>query len=158
LAGSFEVDLAGALAGVDFNRGFRPRETWWHWAAAAGHAQGGAVVGFNLTAHRPWDAPRGGPEDAADCALWLDGERVKIGRVEFEDRRDGPWTIVDGAGLVDLRFHPSGERSEDIHLGLVVSRFAQPYGRFEGSLRTPSGRRFELADVYGVTEKHYARW
>lgn len=154
----FSDETDHGLAGFDYNRGFRPRETWWHWAAAAGHAVGGATIAFNLTAHRHFDAPRGGAPDALDCALWLDGERVKIDRVEFESRPEAPWRISDADKAVDLAFYPLGERSENIRLGVLESRFAQPYGRFEGSLRSPSGRRFELDDVFGVTERHYARW
>jgi hypothetical protein len=123
--------------------------------------QGGARVGFNLTAHRRWDRPPTQLEDAADCALWLDGRRVKIPWVAFDyDPKNvlGPWRISDREGLVELSFHPLGERRENVDLGLVVSRFHQPYGRFEGVLRDRGGRAYPLDDVFGVTEQHFARW
>jgi len=159
-------DFADGHAGLDYNSGYRPRETWWNWAAAGGRARNGARVGFNLTAHRPWqgagaEVAASADEDAADCALWLDGERIKLRRVEFDyDPADlsKPWRIVDADGLVELSFKPQGERHENVNFGLVVSRFHQPYGVFEGTLSTPDGSRFAIDDVYGVTEQHFARW
>jgi hypothetical protein len=163
--GELVVDVEDGHAGLDFNRGYRPRQTWWNWAAAGGHASNGSRVGFNLTAHRPWRGSGhevdGSDHDAADCALWLGGRCVKIARVEFDYDPANlmtPWQIRDGEGLVELRFSPAGERSEDINFGLVVSQFHQPYGTFEGELRDRDGNRFALRDVFGVTEQHFAKW
>jgi hypothetical protein len=161
-AGDIDLEVRDGHAGLDFNRGFRPRQTWWNWAAAGGRSADGDRIGFNLTAHRRWDVPAvSHGDDAADCALWLEGRCVKIPWVAFDyDPRDlfAPWRITDREGLVDLRFTPQGERSENVDLGLLVSRFHQPYGRFEGTLRNREGRTFVLDDVFGVTEQHFARW
>jgi len=150
------------LAGIDWNRGYRPTETYWNWAAAAGRAVSGERVGFNLTAHRSWKQPAPPDRvDAQDCALWLGRRRVKIRRVDFSYDHDDllrPWRISDGEGLVELEFRPDGERADELNLGLLTSRFHQPYGTFRGILRHPDGARLELADVYGVTEQHFARW
>ena len=159
--GALDLDVEGALAGLDYNVGYRPRETCWNWAAAAGHSVAGDKVGFNLTAHRRWDAPFDGTPDAGDCALWLGDRCYPLAWVAFDyDHEDilAPWHIRDGDGLVDLHFEPAGERREDIDFGVVVSRFHQPYGRFSGTLRSPGGERYELGDVFGVTEQHHARW
>jgi hypothetical protein len=164
-----EVALGQGNAGLDFNCGYRPRQTWWNWAAAGGQANGGERIGFNLTAHRPWLGAPGAPAgrgssdeaDAGDCALWLPGRCVKIRRVEFEyDLGDmlKTWWLRDDAGLVDLRFEPMGQRQDDVNLGLMVSQFHQPYGTFSGTLRSPEGEVFELSDLFGVTEQHYALW
>ncbi|MBM4358140.1 MAG: DUF2804 domain-containing protein [Deltaproteobacteria bacterium] len=154
--------LGGGLAGLDYNRGYRPRETYWNWAAAAGRASCGARVGFNLTtSSRPGAEAASGAQDSGDCALWLGADRVKLARVRFEyDRASlmSEWRIVDDEGLVDLRFAPAGERAEDVNFGLVISRFHQPYGVFRGTLRDRTGRSFTLDDVYGVVEQHFARW
>jgi hypothetical protein len=160
-----EAEMGSAWAGIDYNVGFRPHETWWNWAAGAGRASDGTPVGFNLTAHRPWpgagrDVPRR-DEDAADCALWIDGRLVKIRRAEFDYRPDelmAPWRVSDGEGLVDLRFEPLGDRSEHTNLGLVQSKLHQLYGRFRGELRDRGGRRVAIDDVFGLTEQHFARW
>ncbi|MEZ4447627.1 MAG: DUF2804 domain-containing protein [Polyangiaceae bacterium] len=156
-----KFDHATSHAGLDYNCGFRPRETWWNWAAAGGFDRAGRRVGFNLTAHRPWAQEAASDADAADCALWLPGGTVKIPKVTFDyapERRLEPWRIRDGEGLVDLVFEPEGERHEDVDLGVVVSRFHQPYGRFRGTLRSREGEVSELDDVFGVTEQHFARW
>ncbi|MBI4704872.1 MAG: DUF2804 domain-containing protein [Deltaproteobacteria bacterium] len=108
-----EFELGAGLAGLDFNRGYRPNRTYWNWAAAAGRAKDGRIVGFNLTAHRPWEGAKARrPEharadrvDAGDCAFWLGGELVKVRRVEFRyDHRDllAPWRVSDTEGSVDL--------------------------------------------------------
>ena len=164
-----EVALGEGLGGLDYNCGYRPRQTWWNWAAAGGRAQGGERIGFNLTAHRPWPGargalgrpPDGGRPDAGDNALWVPGGIVKLPRVAFEyDPADimRTWWLRDAEGLVDLRFDPRGKRSDDVNLGPVVSQFHQPYGTFSGTLRDRDGAVFELADVFGVTEQHYALW
>jgi len=155
-------DRTTGLAGLDYNVGYRPRETYWNWAAAAGRSAAGVRLGFNLTAHRrPDEDMNSRGDDAGDCGLWLDGERVKLEHVVFEyDRADlmSEWRIRDDEGLVDLRFSPAGERAEDVNAGLVVSRFHQPYGTFRGRLRSRSGTSHLLEDVYGVVEQHFARW
>jgi hypothetical protein len=150
------------LAGLDFNRGYRARETYWNWAAAAGRASDGTRVGWNLTAgRRPEEVPSSAGEDAGDSALWLGAECVKIGAVFFDyDAKNlmKPWRIRDAEGLVDLSFAPAGERAEDINVGLIVSRFHQPYGRFRGRLCSRTGQTFAIEDVFGVVEQHFAKW
>jgi hypothetical protein len=159
---SDEVEMGGALAGLDWNRGYRPRETYWNWAAGCGRANDGTRVGFNLTAHRRphEEAPPSG-DDAGDCALWLGDQTVKLERVRFEyDDRSlmNEWRIADDRGLCELIFQPEGERAEDVNFGLVVSRFHQPYGRFHGTLTDRGGRHFRIDNLYGVVEQHFARW
>jgi hypothetical protein len=161
------VKRGGALAGIDWNRGFRLYETFWNWAAATGRDQQGRPVGFTMTARKP----KLGTEptaafsttdgDATDCALWLEGRRVKLRRVRFDydsSQLMSPWRISDVDGLVDLRFQPAGQRVDDTNFGVVISQFHQPYGVFSGTLRSPEGEIYTLEDVYGVTEEHYARW
>jgi hypothetical protein len=150
-------------AGLDWNLGYRPYETWWNWAAGGGLSEDGTRVGFNLTAHRPWDGSAAPPaeHDATDCGLWIDGRLIKLDRVTFDYQPDAilqPWRIRDDAGLVDLELTPIGKRSDDVNFGLVVSRFLQPYGVFRGTLRTPEGDTKRVADLFGVTEQHHARW
>jgi hypothetical protein len=162
-AGGIAERIDDGHAGLDFNCGFRPRHTEWNWAAAAGRDSEGRRVGFNLTAHRPLGSPIDSslPADAADCALWLGGERIKIDRVDFSYNSDAlldRWRVFDRHGLVDLVFTPQGVRHDHVNLGLVRTRFDQPYGRFTGSLRGPSGPRHLLDDVYGVVEQMRARW
>ncbi len=158
-----EVKQGEGHAGLDWNMGYRPYETWWNWAAAGGFAADGTRIGFNLTAHRPWEAGMGtsSQPDATDCGIWVAGRCIKLERVEFDYQPRAilqPWRIHDADGLVDLTFSPVGKRSDDVNLGVVVSRFKQPYGVFSGTLRTPEGDEKKLVDVFGVTEQHFAKW
>lgn len=158
------LQCGDGLAGFDYNRGYRQRRTWWNWAAASGRTNDGTIVGFNLTAHRPWTtqgSQRNTPPDAADCGFWLDGTLTKLSRVDFAYNPDSllePWHIFDADGLVDLHFAPEGKRSEHTHAGIVTSLFHQPYGHFTGTLSARAGRKVTLENVYGVTEQHYALW
>ena len=116
-----------------------------------------------MTAHvQSGDARSSSRGDTAkDCALWIDGVMIPLGRVRFEYERDDvlrPWRIRDEEGVVDLSFHPLGARQEDVNYGVIVSRFHQPFGRFEGSVRGADGARHTLVDAFGVTEEHFARW
>ena len=156
-----------ALAGVDWNRGFRLYETFWNWAAATGRDTKGRTVGFTMTARKPKHGNDPEAEfstengDANDCALWLDGQRVKLRRVRFDyDTSNilGEWRITDADGFVDLRFQPVGERIDDTNFGVIVSKFHQPYGVFRGTLTDGQGETYTLENVYGVTEEHFARW
>lgn len=153
-----------ALAGLDWNRGYRLTETYWNWAAAAGRDARGRTIGFTFTSHVPvegtgHEAPA--HDTANDSAMWLDGRVVDLGGLRFEyDPAEIllPWRIRDERGLVDLEFQPLGERVEDLNLKVIVSQFHQPYGTFRGVLRSPAGEAFSIADVFGVTEQHFARW
>jgi len=156
------VSVGDALAGLDWNRGYRLTETYWNWAAAAGRDTRGRTIGFTFTSHVPVGGAAEAPPDTAnDSAMWLNGRVVDLDALTFTyDPADLllPWRIKDARGLVDLEFQPLGERVEDVDLKLIVSRFHQPYGTFRGTLRTTTGEIFPIADVFGVTEQHFARW
>ena len=68
-----------------------------------------------------------------------------------------PWHIESNDGLVRLRFLPAGKRSANTHAGLIVSKFHQSFGRFEGTLRD-GDQVCELQNVAGFTEEHDAKW
>lgn len=157
------AEVGAGLAGLDWNRGYRLTETYWNWAAAAGRDGLGRTVGFTFTSHVPVGEKlaHDGPDTANDSAMWLAGKVVDLADVRFDYAPDDlllPWRIRDGRGLVDLEFQPLGERVEDLDLKVIVSRFHQPYGTFRGTLRSPTGDVFSIADVFGVTEQHFARW
>lgn len=123
----------------DWSRGELARETRWRWAAGTGKA-GGRSVAFNL--RTGFDDP-----SQAENVIWLDGMPEPLGPAELEPGT--PWRIRCGA--LALEFHPDGEQREDVNLGLVMSRYTQPWGRFTG---TWGGLPLE---GYGVTEDHHAR-
>jgi hypothetical protein len=130
-----ELRLEGRIGAVDFTAGYPARRTFWNWASAAG-------PGFGLNLCAPFN-------DGLENAAWLDGKLVPLPPVRFTV---DPWTIRSPDGAVDLTFTPRGERRENLNLGLLVSRFRQPYGRFSGSVL---GR---VIDADGVCEDHTAVW
>jgi hypothetical protein len=152
--------LGDALAGLDWNRGYRLTETYWNWAAAAGRDSRGRTVGFTFTSHRR-NGETSTTDTANDSAMWLNGKVCDLSDVRFSYDPDDillPWRIRDAGNLVDLEFQPLGERVEDLDLKVIVSRFHQPYGTFRGTLRSATGEVFAVNDVFGVTEQHFARW
>lgn len=125
---------------MDWTRGSPARETAWRWAAGVGRA-GDRLIAWNL---------RTGFDDPAQVenAIWIDGVPQAAGRARLEP---GPaWTV--SAGGLELAFDSHGERHEDLNLGIIASRYRQPWGRFHG--------QFEGVPLegYGVVEEHWARW
>lgn len=125
---------------LDHSCGQPARETAWRWAAGVGRA-GERLIAWNL---------RTGFDDAsqAENAVWVDGVPTSPGPGRIEPGET--WEV--SAGPLALRFHPEGEKREDVDAWLVASRYRQPWGRFEG--------HWEGVPLlgYGVTEEHWARW
>jgi hypothetical protein len=147
------LSIEHARACVDWTEGFFPRHTRWQWATGAGDSTGGVPVGFNLAL---------GVHDGArhsENALWVEGAPAALPPVKFQVTPGrAPWTVRSADGAVDLRFRPRAERTEDVNLGLVSSRYRQPFGHFEGRIRDARGREVELDGVPGVAEDHDAIW
>jgi hypothetical protein len=150
---SWEIEEGRSFGVRDFTLGFLARQTFWNWASGGGLDRDGNRIGFNLV--------QGVNETGfTENGFWVNGRLVKIDVVDF--RYDDlnilkPWHIESNDGRVRLRFLPEGERSANINKGLIVSKFHQPFGRFEGTLRDGDHTR-QLQDVSGFTEEHYAKW
>lgn len=139
------VDTASSSA-VDFTLGYPPRSTLWNWASLDGSTDDGRRVGLNLVAHF---------NNGLENALWLDGELLPLAQACFDyDPRDltRPWRVTSLDGIVDIRFTPDGQRAEHLNALLLKSRFAQPFGRFEGRVGT------DRVSGFGVVEEHAALW
>ena len=137
----------------DYTLGYLARQTFWNWASGGGMDKEGNRIGFNLV--------QGVNETGfTENAFWINGRVVKTDVVDFRyDDLDllKPWHIESNDGRVRLRFLPEGRRSANIHAGLIVSKFHQPFGRFEGTLGD-GDQVCELQNVSGFTEEHYAKW
>jgi len=149
----FEFDEDNALGTLDWTAGCLGRNTSWNWASAGGRLEDGRRLGINFVS---------GVNDRGftENVFWVDGIPTKVDVVDFDYDSDAiltrPWRIRSNDGKVDLCFHAEGERAEDINLWLVISKFHQPFGRFEGQLEIDGQRRD--VSLYGMVEEHLARW
>jgi Protein of unknown function (DUF2804) len=134
-----ELPLAGHAL-MDWSRGHLARETAWRWASGVGRA-GDRVVAWNL--RTGFDDPT-----QAENAVWVDGTPAPAGPAILEP--GDAWRVE--AGPLVLRFVPEGVHSEDLNLGVLASRYVQPWGRFEGTYEG------QPLTGYGVVEDHWARW
>ena len=150
---SWDIQEEQSFGVRDYTLGYLARQTFWNWASGGGMDKEGNRIGFNLV--------QGVNETGfTENAFWVNGRLVKTDVVDFRyDDLDllKPWHIESNDGRVRLRFLPEGKRSANIHAGLIVSKFHQPFGRFEGTLRD-GDQVCELQNVSGFTEEHYAKW
>ena len=137
----------------DYTLGYLARQTFWNWASGGGIDRAGNRIGFNLV--------QGINETGfTENGFWVNGRLVKIDVVDFRyDDLDllKPWDLHSYDGRVRLRFHPVGKRSANTNIGFLVSKFHQPFGRFEGTLQD-GDHVFEMQKVSGFTEEHFAKW
>ena len=129
---------------VDESAGYHDRVTSWRWSAGTGVAAGGEPVAWNL-AEGIHDSPQ-----ASERTVWVDGEPRELGPVRFA----ADLSAVEFAEGGALRCTDEATRERDDNLLVFRSRYAQPFGTFSGTL--PGG--IELAEGYGVMERHDVRW
>lgn len=137
----WEVD---GPAFVDESAGYHDRITSWRWSAGVGTAADGRSLAWNF-AEGIHDSPRD-----SERTVWVDGEPSETGPVRFA--LDLSSIALDGGG--ELHCAAEATRRRDDNLLVLRSRYEQPFGTFSGVL--PGG--LELAEGYGVMERHEVRW
>ena len=125
---------------IDFSHGMLARETVWRWGIGSGSLADGRRVGFTLVADF---------NDSLENVLWIDGTPRAVGPVTFDTSAEA-WAVT-GDGL-ELELEREGTRSQNLDLGLVVSEYVQPLGRWTGTI---DGQAFEGV---GVAEFHRSVW
>lgn len=143
-------DLAGALGGLDYTHGFLPRHTAWRWAFLLGRTSEGEPYGMNLVE---------GFNGAVECGVFLGDRAIPVGEGRFHFDRENPlhkWVITTADGAVDLTMKPVGMHADEQNFGVVRSRFRQPVGLFEGTIRV--GDRTLEVRAPGVTEDQDMLW
>jgi hypothetical protein len=135
-----ELDAAGI---IDDSAGWHARHTAWSWSAGVGTSLAGEPVAWNLV-DGVHDAARG-----SERTVWVAGRERETGPARFA----GDLARVT-AGGVDLRFTGEAERARQDRIGPFASDYRQPFGTFTGTL----GEGVELAEGFGVMERHTARW
>jgi hypothetical protein len=144
------VDVGGrrhaidGVAFIDDSAGYHPRHTSWMWSAGNGRAADGRAVAWNLVTG-VHDAPH-----ASERTIWVDGTAQEAAPVEFAADLSSI-TFANGA---QLRFSEWSAREEKTNLLVMRSDYRQPFGTFTGTL--PGG--LELAEGYGVMERHDVHW
>lgn len=145
------------LSASDWTRALSKRETRWNWATAGVVMPDGRRVGLNLSAH-VYDDANG---ESEENIVFVDGRPHSLGGARFELPAEPvrqPWRVQSHRdGEFDLTFHPRGAHHENTNAGVLMSRFVQPYGEFEGWV-TISGERLTVDGARGVVEDHLARW
>jgi len=129
---------------VDVSAGYHPRRTSWRWSAGHGALVDGRALAWNLVE---------GIHDSArhsERTLWIEGRPREVGPVRFASNLSDV-EFSDGGRLA---FRAEAIRRRDDNLLLIRSRYEQPFGTFTG--RLPGG--LELAEGYGVMERHDAVW
>jgi hypothetical protein len=129
---------------VDESAGYHDRRTSWRWSAGVGSAADGRAVAWNL-AEGIHDHPA-----ASERTVWVDGVPAEVPPVQIAS----DLIAIEFAGGGRLRCAPEAVRRRRERLLVLSSDYEQPFGTFSGSL--PGG--IELAEGYGVTERHDVLW
>jgi Protein of unknown function (DUF2804) len=124
---------------IDESAGYHARHTAWRWSAGVGRMDDGRTVAWNLV-EGVHDAP-----EASERTVWLDGEPYEVEPQPF---------APDLSRVGGLAFERWAAREHAMSLGLVRSRYVQPFGTFSGKL--PAA--ITLAEGYGVMEDHEVTW
>jgi hypothetical protein len=143
-------DIENCLGHTDYSAGYMRPETWWNWAFVSGSVDGkrfglNVSCGVNETSY------------SENCA-WVDGKLSFLPQTRFEFDAADPmkdWRIHSDS--FDLRFMSRGVHKEHVNAGLLATRFSQMYGTFRGKVQL-GPRSYEISDLYGFAEDHYARW
>jgi hypothetical protein len=150
-----ELDPTRDVCLLDEQKAFYPYRSFWRWLCFGGFTPQGTLVAANLCHNNIAD-----DETYSENCYWVGGKIRLTGAARFgfsEANILGPWFINTTDGLVDLEFHPQGERAERIRVGPILSDFHQPFGLFRGRLGC-GGEASEVEDLFGLCEQHITRY
>jgi hypothetical protein len=132
-------ELDGEHGFIDDSGGYHARHTAWRWSAGVGRTDDGRRVAWNLV-DGMHDAP-----SASERTIWVEGEPREVEAQVF---------APDLSRVGGLAFRQWSVREHSMSLGLMRSRYSQPFGTFGGEL--PGG--LALAEGFGVMEEHDVKW
>ncbi|HRP68883.1 MAG TPA: DUF2804 family protein [Turneriella sp.] len=148
--GSRRQKFSGACGVLDYTKGYPARQTHWNWLSMVGKTETGKNLSVNLVDKF---------NESIENALWLDGRAMSLSSAHFHFLRPADqsiWRILTRDNIFETRFRPFGARGENLNLGVLRSKFIQPYGIFDGQVQV--GDTTEKFTGYGVTEDHLALW
>jgi hypothetical protein len=128
---------------TDESAGYHARHTAWSWAAGVGTTTDGRAVAWNLV-----DGVHDGLT-GSERTVWVEGRAREVGPAAFGPDLESV-TYREGA----LRFATETARRRRDQLGVISSDYLQPFGGVSGDL-LPG---VEIAEGYGVMERHRAKW
>jgi hypothetical protein len=128
-----------ARAMIDDTAAYYARHTRWRWSAGVGRSDSGRELAWNLV------QGVNDPPEQSERTLWVDGEPHELPPLEF---------AADLSAVGALRFHAEAIRESNQNLGLLRSRYRQPFGTFRGTL--PGGH--DVVEGLGVMEDHDVWW
>ena len=154
--GDKSYNSAGGFACLDFGRGIWPFSSFWNWAGGSGKS-GSHTIGLNFGAG--WTDGTGMNENG----IVIDGFLSKISEDLVFDYNSSafmqPWSIRTHASeMVNLTFTPFFERVAKTNALVLRSEVHQMIGRFSGTVQNHSGNSYQIDDLIGWAEEHYARW
>ena len=147
---------ARTTALYDWSGGYMRRDTNWYWAAFSGITDDKkkTSIGLNLAALV-------NESIYSENAFWINNIRTRTAQCIWDFNPADPyepWHIWDEDGKVDISFFPEGERSENINLKILKTKFRQFIGTFEGTLHPDKGKPVNFTGIHGFTELHRAKW
>lgn len=145
-----QIKFEGNIGGLDFSKGYPPRHTFWNWASLNAVTDTGIEFGVNLV---------GDFNNSIENALWAGGKVHQLSQATFSYTRPvekNTWQIATLDGVLNMKFTPRGARGEDINALLMMSKFKQPFGTFNGSVKLDGA--LHNFTGYGVVEEHFAKW
>jgi len=141
---------SGQYGSIDFTKGYPSRETIWNWLSFIGKTESGKQIGVNLV-----DQFNANMENI----LWVDGNKIVLSDAKFSmqqpyDKTD--WLIATNDGILNCHLSPRGARKENINALIMKSKFIQPFGSIDGTVRIDG--KEERFTAMGVSEDHHALW
>lgn len=134
-----------ATAFIDDNAGYHPRRINWLWSGGVGTDTEGRKVTWSVIIGYPHDRPPN-----SENTVWVNGVAREVEVAHFAP----DLSTLSFAGGGTIHFQQEAIRARSDNLILIKSDYAQPIGKFTGTL--PFG--IQLREAYGVMERHGALW
>ncbi len=149
-----KFDKADSMLIIDDHKGFYPYPTVYDWVTGMGFDAQKRMVGFNLTNNQVINQ-----EVYNENCLWLNGKLnplppIKVSRPNGVKEK---WFIKDEHDTVNLEFLPVIHTSVNINALIIRSKYEGPYGFFNGYLKTVSGEKVLIENMFGMGEDFYLR-
>lgn len=135
------------FSSFDYTQGRHLYKTRWNWASGGGYASDGVPIAITFSS-------------GTGIFYWVNGAINRVADLKFQYANvDSLWRLSSSDLAIQLQFTPVGKRVGKTNLlGLLVSNYEEPFGRFNGTIRMPDGSLIATETLRGVTEEHVAKW